>query len=99
MPEFAWRAADAAGGPATIHYDRIVALQSEVTFHLAGGGEAALFQLGALSALLEANMKDGPEFRAAERLVEQLARYVEASTGIGRGALGGFCLQPVLAAA
>lgn len=91
----AWRAADAAGTPTGTQADRIAALQGEVSFHPAGGGEAALFQLGALSALIDANMDAGADFRAAERLIGELVRYVEASTGVGRGVLGGYCLPSV----
>lgn len=94
----AWRAADAEGSSPTVHMDRIVALQGEVAFHPAGGGEAAQFQLGALYVLLESAIHDEGQLRAAERLVEQLTRFIETTTGVGRGVFGGYCLPEAPAA-
>jgi hypothetical protein len=83
----AFHAADAVQASTTEHIDRLVALQHEVSFHPAGCGEGALFQLAALQNIIERHTDNNAPWRAAERLLAHLVAYVEESSGADRGAL------------
>jgi hypothetical protein len=83
----AFHAADEARTYTGGHIDRLVALQHEVSYHPAGSGEGALFQLAALQNIIERHSDDNAPWRAAERLLAHLVAYVEEASGADRGSL------------
>lgn len=84
-----WRQLTDTHADADDAVDRLTALEAEVTFHPIGGGEAALFQMGVLSSLI-VFIEDESKARAADRLIENLTSYLEKTSGVDRGTLGGY---------
>lgn len=88
--------ANAEGRAFEVYDDRIAALETEASFHTATTPAGALYQLGVAKSDLQtlaANELDqdsnaGELYRNVERLIIQVTRYVENSSGVTRGSAG-----------
>lgn len=89
-------AANAEGRPFDAHDDRISALETEVSFHMASTPAGALYQLGVAKSDLQTlaandlaeDTHAGELYRNVERLIIQVIRYVENTTGVTRESAG-----------
>lgn len=88
----AHHAAESARLPTGGHFDRLRSAQAEPSFHPAGSGEGALFQLRALYAVVEELADSETTARLLKRYVASLTTFIEETTGAHRGMLAGFCL-------
>ena len=90
------RAADAEGRSLDVYDDRISALETELSFHTAETPAGALYQLGVAKSDLQTlaaewiqdNSHEGELYRNVERLIIQVIRYVENTTGVTRESAG-----------
>lgn len=88
--------ANAEGRPFEVYDDRISALETESSFHTAETPVGALYQLGVAKSDLQtlaANEIDeethaGELYRNVERLIVQVTRYVENTSGVTRESAG-----------
>lgn len=84
-----WRSSDREGVTDREAFDRLRALEAEVTFHPSGDQAGALFQLAVLTVILERTHEEDAASRAASRLISHLVRYIEGSAA-GTAELLGF---------
>lgn len=90
------RAADAEGRSLDVYDDRLSALETEISFHTANTPAGALYQLGVAKCGLDTlaaewihdASHEGELYRNVERLIIQVIRYVETSTGVTRESVG-----------
>lgn len=89
-------AANAEGRPFDVYDDRLSALETESSFHTAETPAGALYQLGVAKSDLQTlaaneineDTHAGELYRNVERLIIQVTRYVENTSGVTRKSAG-----------